>query len=247
MILENPPSPKQKNDVPKSSIVLIAVSTVIIVGLAGTFVYFAGKVVPESVEEFAPITLKEATDKDEVETPVVVPTDVISFVVPKVLPKVQKSGKCFSGSVAAPRQDAFRCMVENSIYDPCFSIVGKPGFVYCQNGVQESTGFLIKLTEALPKTTLSKDIKDTWSWYVVLKDGTTCSPFTGTRPFFGTTPNIKVGYYGCSSADKNQQVVLIGDLVKGKVWTAQKALPQKSGTGWVLKSVETVDVQTVWQ
>jgi len=31
-----------------------------------------------------------------------------------------QEGECWTTSLILPREDAWRCMIENSIYDPCF-------------------------------------------------------------------------------------------------------------------------------
>ncbi|MGD0577215.1 MAG: hypothetical protein ABSA74_04020, partial [Candidatus Staskawiczbacteria bacterium] len=176
-------------------------------------------------------------------------TSVINFAPPQTLPATQKNGNCFSSSVAAPfRQDAFRCMVDNSIYDPCF-IVSEKGFVYCQEGIDASTGFLMKLTQDLPVVTPGVTVQTNWAWFLTLEDGTECSPFTGTRPIFNPGPNAQVAYYGCKSNDASQQIVLLGDLTQGNTWTANEAILTKTGGSgpWAIKSTKKVNITTVWQ
>ena len=175
-------------------------------------------------------------------------TNVIIFTAPKSSSRSneypEKSGNCFASSISAPfRQDAFRCMVTNLIYDPCFTVAEK-GFVYCQIGIDKSTGFLIKLTNALPAASAPVTTQDNWAWYLKLKDGTECAPFTGTRPFFSQT---QIAYYGCKSKNNNEQVDLIGDLVKGDVWTAVEAVIVENGANYSVKSIQQVEIDTVWQ
>ena len=114
-----------------------------------------------------------------------------------------------------------------------------------------STGFLMKLTQVLPKVSVPATTQDNWAWYVKLKDGTECSPFTGTRPFFGTGPDAPVAYYGCKSNDKTQEIMLLGDLTEGTVWEAQEATLTKVGGvpsgSWTIQSTKQVDIDTVWQ
>lgn len=226
-----------------STIVITVLAIIIILALSFLFYYYATKPAPA-------VSYAGHINTVVQQTPAVsqiVPTNVITFSPPNVLPTGQKSGNCFASSVAMPfRTDAWRCMVVNAIYDPCFS-VNKKGFVYCQVGIDESTGFLMRLTKALPKPDIPPVMQNNWAWYVMLKDGTECSPFTGTRPFFGTGPGAQVAYYGCKSNDKNKQIDLLGDLTEGTVWTATEALLTKTGTNWTINSTQQVDINTVWQ
>lgn len=227
-------------------IVTIAAIMIILV-LAFFLYYYYTKPIPSSPG----ISVGVATQEKKPAAQKIVPTTVIKFTASETLPLSkkypEKSGSCFAGSIAAPfRQDAFRCIVTNSIYDPCFSVT-KTGFVYCQVNIDVSTGFLIKLTKALPKPEILQNTQDNWAWYVKLQDGTECSPFTGTRPFFGEGANAQVAFYGCKSSDKNQQIVLLGDLAEGNVWTAREAVLVKTVTAWTIKSTQKVDIDTVWQ
>jgi hypothetical protein len=171
-------------------------------------------------------------------------TNVIVFKPSEVLMQQQKQGECFSSSVAHPfRKDAFRCLVENEIYDPCFAIKNQ-GTVFCQLNPSVPEAFLIRLKKPLPQASVLEFTQDNWAWFVKLRDGTYCSPFTGTRPFFG---GDKIAYYGCESNIKNEQVVLIGDLTKGDIWTANKAVLTKDGNNWIIKSTEQIKIDSVWQ
>ncbi len=229
-----------------STIIITVLAVIIILVLAFLFFYYSTTPAPIVLQQVsAPVVKKEPPVSQ------IVPTDIIKFAPPETLPTIQKNGKCFASSVAQPfRQDAFRCMVGNSIYDPCFETTQK-GAVFCQMSPFSSDSFLIKLTQALPKASVPQTAQDNWAWFLTLKDGTQCSPFTGTRPFFGTGPDAKVAYYGCKSNDKTQQIVLLGDLTQGTVWTAAEAILTKPGGvpsgSWTIQSTQQVEVDTVWQ
>jgi hypothetical protein len=60
-----------------------------------------------------------------------------------------KSGSCFTGSLTIDRRDAWRCIVGNLLFDPCFSSAHAPGKVLCPNA-QLNGGVEIKLTKGLP-------------------------------------------------------------------------------------------------
>ena len=58
-------------------------------------------------------------------------------------------GSCWTGSIASPRSDAWRCMVANRIYDPCFSNGGLSS-VACPTDAFSKTVILIVLDKPLP-------------------------------------------------------------------------------------------------
>jgi len=66
-----------------------------------------------------------------------------------ILPTKSVSGYCWTGSLAAPRNDAWRCFVGNGIYDPCFSSTAAPGVVLCPN-YELTSDIQIRLTRPLP-------------------------------------------------------------------------------------------------
>lgn len=237
---QQPPIKKKRS---ASTIIVSFLAVIIIIALAGLFYYYSIKPAPAVPEELRSVVNKKPAQK----IPQIIPTDVITFSPPATLPMVQKSGKCWVSSIAAPfRKDAWRCMVVNSIYDPCFETPQK-GLIYCQMNPLEPDSVLIKITQTLPKPDVPPTIQENWAWFLTLKDGTFCSPFTGTRPFFGTGPDAKVAYYGCKSDNKDQQIVLLGDLKEDVVWTAEEAVLTKTGTNWTIKSTQQVDIDTVWQ
>ena len=206
-------------------IIVIIIAVLVLAGLV--YFYFASTATIYSVKKVP-----------------VAPTNVITFTAPEVLPAVQQNGECFSESISAPyRQDAWRCMIGNSIYDPCFE-TPQNGLVFCQENPLASDSVLIKITKPLPARTALANAQDNWAWFLTLEDGTYCSPFTGTRPFF--SPD-QVAYYGCHSDNKDQQIVLLGDLTKNNVWTASEVVLTQNGGSWAIKSTQQANIKTVWQ
>lgn len=65
------------------------------------------------------------------------------------LPTRSVSGYCWTGSIAADRSDAWRCLSGHWIYDPCFSSSAAPGIVLCPN-MQVTSDVEIRLTRPLP-------------------------------------------------------------------------------------------------
>lgn len=94
-------------------------------------------------------------------------------------------GSCWTGSLAAPREGAFRCASGNIIYDPCF--LTEHGTVACPQGdPSENRGVLLNLTDPLPQVpdawTNPPDPSNPSPWFVRLASGGDCGVLTGTRP-----------------------------------------------------------------
>ncbi len=232
---------ENKKNISVSTIVITAIAIIIIVVLAVLFYYYSEKI--KSLPNFEQVIYgNKNVSAKKLKTPIIEATNIIVFKIPALLPESTKQGKCLGISVAEPfREDAFRCQVSNQIYDPCFS-AAQGGVVFCQMNPLVNDSFLIKLTQALPKLSLPKEKLTNWAWFVKLKDGTFCSPFTGTRLLVQS----ETAYYGCKSS-KDEQVVLIGDLTEGITWQARKAVITKQGQDWIIKSSEQVSIDTVWQ
>jgi hypothetical protein len=227
-----------------STIIITIMAIIIILFLAFLFYYYSVTPLPSSFEKFASVPQSNNVDASKKDILKIVPTDIITFVPPDTLPTIQKSGNCFSSSIAEPyRKDAWRCMVANNIYDPCFETKQK-GLVFCPINPLSTNSVLIKLTKALPKLSPITNTQDNWAWFLVLEDGTYCSPFMGTRPIIDKG---QVAYYACNSSDKNKQVLLIDDLIKGVVWKANESILTKFGNAWSISSKQQVNIKTVWQ
>ena len=224
-----------------STIIISALAIIIILALAFLFYYYSVQSMYLTGVEIASVSgiVSIPIKKEPVNL-----TNVIFFEPSEVLPKLQKKGDCFTSSKAEPfRADAFRCKVLNEIYDPCLA-TDKIDTVFCQVNPLAPEAFLIKLTKPLPEVFLPEIIPNNWAWFVKLRDGTYCSPFTGIRPIFAED---QTAYYGCKSDNENEYIVLMGDLTAGDVWTANKAIFAKEGDNWVIKSLEQVEADTVWQ
>jgi hypothetical protein len=171
-------------------------------------------------------------------------TVVIHYTPSSNLSLETKNGSCWTNSIAAPfRLDAWRCMVGNEIYDPCFEISGKKSVICDVNPALSKQGFELKLTENLPEPSVQTDTLGNWAWIVELDDGSICTPFTGTRPFI----NGDAGYYGCASISFDKSVMIMGDLVKGATWYAKESTFSVNGYNLTLKFSKQTPVKTVWQ
>lgn len=223
------------------STIVVTVLAIIIILLMASLIY-RYSATPYPVVDSGDFVSSVSVPKKK---PAVSPTIVIPFEAQNIGTGNSKIGRCFSGSIAYPfRQDAWRCLAENKIYDPCFQTSEK-NTVFCQMNPLKTESFLIKLTQPLPAPDAPSITQDNWSWFLVLKDETYCSPFTGLKPFLGRD---KIANYGCKSFhNPDEYVVLLGDLVKGNVWKAQKAVLAKNGSIWEIQSEEQVEVMAVWQ
>jgi hypothetical protein len=160
-----------------------------------------------------------------------------------------RSGECWTDSIAVSRSGAWRCMVGNEIYDPCFSNAGLTGAVICDaNPARGSAGFILKLTKALPEPS-SKGPAYPRPWLVKLADGATCEIETGT---IALVAGLEVPY-GCSDSQECGEkgcpymTGLTDKFNRSKVWMADKVAFKSSNTGLELISRTSVAVTAVWK
>ena len=160
-------------------------------------------------------------------------TQVIVFH-PEGMPTQERAGSCWSASDVLNRVDAWRCMADNSIYDPCFSIPGNSQAVICDTSpLSDRTGFNLNLTESLPARGTVSPVKSAWAFE--LAGGTNCIFIGGaTAAFEGKRVN-----YNCSDG-----WVILGELQEGQVWTARK-VRLSSDLSSIEESVR-VSIKIVW-
>ena len=145
-------------------------------------------------------------------------------------------GSCWTGSVAVPRTDAWRCMVDNAILDPCFGSQDATAVICVRSPLDASDSVQINLTEPLPQ---AQEPVEARPWFLELADGTTCAPLTGTLP---PVPGERV-IYGCSDGSYIQGLPHV-DLV----WTAHRIWisPPTPDGGSAIVAAELADIKTVW-
>lgn len=106
-------------------------------------------------------------------------------------------GSCFSGSLADPRRDAWRCSAGNAIHDPCFSDPRAGAWVTCPaDGTPFGSRVVrLHLTGSLPRKLANKGRAGEGNpWAVKLANGKTCTFLTGaTFAYHGRRVN-----YGCT-------------------------------------------------
>ncbi len=209
-------------------VVIVTVTIIIIIALSFLYYYYGVLSIP--VSEFTGTTERtppktgapepqtpgipqtpEASQLPEIPQQPQLPegeyTKVTSYFPPAVLPTATKQGKCQLNSIAQPyRQDTWRCVAENKVYDPCFAI--QEDKVVCQMNPLASDIFIIKLASPL----LPKTAKDNWAWFLTFNDGTYCAPYTGRRP---QVQGEEV-YYGCKCHQETRQWLFWANLKRAR-------------------------------
>ena len=159
-------------------------------------------------------------------------TEVIQYI-PTEIPDEVCEGACDINAYSTMRRDAWRCMVGNSIYDPCFIFEKNKSLVCDPYPPTGDKGILLKLTEPLPEPNIAEDkFGEGWAWLIELEDGITCRFITGAT---GGINNERINYY-CSDDS-----FVIGDLEVGTIWKAKKVDNPQT------KSIEVVSIKKVWQ
>jgi hypothetical protein len=144
-----------------------------------------------------------------------------------------KSGYCFGASSASSASNAFRCIADNIIYDPCFtdgsSDAGECAYPSTDN---PDSVTVVKLTSALPAgpATVASQIP----WLLVLANGLRCLPVTGTG---GPALDGKPQDYACGSGS----VYGMPDE-NSAAWTVSYA-----PTGAAASAMTQVDVTTAYE
>ncbi len=161
-------------------------------------------------------------------------TEVINYV-PTEIPTETQTGSCFSSAIGLGREDAYRCMVGNQIYDPCFVVDEQPTVVCGANPATGETGFVLELTEPLPAPDAGNQAMP---WMIELADGAICGLMTGTIPVVDDRP----APYGCTD-----QTYLFDDFQQGEVWLAEQASIGLGDDGFFIEESEIVPLKTVWQ
>jgi hypothetical protein len=129
------------------------------------------------------------------------------------------TGSCFTGSDVTRRDDAWRCTVGNTLYDPCFSSQFAFGVVVCPVPWQDS-GTEIHLTKPLPKASShTPPSLALQPWAVETVSGAFCvlssgasSVVRGQRLNYFCGKNAKQGLWGFPSRKAQPWTILIAPL-----------------------------------
>jgi hypothetical protein len=174
-------------------------------------------------------------------------TKIIKFIPP--IPSEKREGSCWTNSNIIQRSDAWRCMIGNAIFDPCYTTRDKTTIV-CDSkpDIAKPTGFVLKLTKPLPTSDVPHGPSSSASM-IELEDGTICEAISGAS---GATDGVRTERisYSCRMSSKN--IVIFGDLIPGKVWIAEKGILVEQKTNddlppMLVKDLQKVKIRTVWQ
>lgn len=157
-------------------------------------------------------------------------TKIVSYAASGMKGKAVK-GSCWTSSIASSRSDAFRCMIGNSIMDPCFKLSAKT--VACPQNIAASSGLIINLTKPLPGAN-PKSAAKPWRFQVAGGSGIMCNAGTGT--VIGNYPYYCSGNLVCS--------VPAASAKWPTTFMAQCGTPSGPMT---VKGARTVFVTTLWQ
>lgn len=103
-------------------------------------------------------------------------TKVVKYSAATMTATKHVSGNCWTSSIASQRSDAFRCMVDDEIFDPCFQIDADS--VACPDIAALNTGEIVALTKPLPPA--QSPPASPQAWAMVLESGAHCNRATGT-------------------------------------------------------------------
>jgi hypothetical protein len=174
-------------------------------------------------------------------------TKIIRFI--PLIPSEKREGSCWTNSNIIQRSDAWRCMIGNEIFDPCYAARDKTTIVCgSKPDIEKPTGFVLKLTEPLPTPYVSKGPSSSASM-IELEDGTICDAISGAS---GATDGVRTERisYSCRMSTKN--MVIFGDIRPGRVWIAEKGILVEQKTKddlppMLVKDLRKVKIRTAWQ
>lgn len=168
-------------------------------------------------------------------------TDVIRFT-PTVASGDARRGLCWTESIAVTRSGAWRCMVDNGISDPCFTIAANRDELVCgADPALKTDGFVLKLTKPLPKSSHPNRKPEPWEFR--LADNSICEAMTGTLPAVNGEP----ARWSCAIhiRDQVRPAGVVTKLTPGKIWLADK-FPE-SAVGTQGATPEKVPVKMIWE
>jgi len=195
-------------------------------------------------------------------------TELITFD-PAVPKGPSREGFCWGHSIALPRAGAWRCMIDNSIEDPCFARPDLFDAVICgANPATSDTGFLLKLTRPLPTQGSSPRGASPWIVELAIGQGqapgpyampppkTFCSRMTGTMAVVDGQPVP----FSCWQAHVESrpklgdtQFGLLDDFKPSRIWTVTEVTfaiepkPAPNQPPFKLISKTTVALEKVWE
>jgi hypothetical protein len=170
------------------------------------------------------------------------PTMVLEYDVPWPAGE-PREGVCWGASLSVPAAYAWRCVVGNQLFDPCFRAGDGPDMVCGVDPLRGEPGFPVQLVEPLPEPdALSMPAGN--AWMVQLDDETVCEFNTLGA---GSLDGQRISYLCEQPHASKAEVVLIGDLRQGDVWMAQKVTLTTHDDGLHASDVVWTPIRSVVQ
>jgi hypothetical protein len=194
----------------------------------------------------------------------------VSIFTPEIPNAPVREGYCWTESIAVNRPGAWRCMIGNSIEDPCFSVATVSDAVVCgASPIGPMAGFLMKLTRPLPASQ-GAGSQPPAPWIVELTIGqgqipepytmpppkTYCVASTGTVPVIQDQPvRYSCWQHGVESRPNlgDTQIGLLDDFKPGSVWTVSEVffkveqIPLPNQPPFKLVEKKTIALERVWE
>jgi hypothetical protein len=140
-------------------------------------------------------------------------TQVIRFNPSGIRRTLETSADCWETSLAAPRANAWRCIVVNTIYDPCFSVSAQASYVICDaDPAGDARGLKVALAHPLSVVSISSEA-GTQAWKMRLTDDSVCSFITGASGLVG---GERINY------DCTNGALIIGFPQRSRIWTVKE-------------------------
>jgi len=119
------------------------------------------------------------------------------------LPKAE----CWTNSLSTQRPDAYRCIVNNEIHDPCFSDPINYSIISCPDDPYGDNHFFQVDVEKLPVYDSSLEESNNSPWFIRLEDNTKCGFMTGATALIA---GMRIDY-GCEKKYKALLLPIIND------------------------------------
>jgi len=89
------------------------------------------------------------------------------------------TANCWTGSATVWRRDAFRCMHENFIYDPCFEVPFNSELISCPLTPYTGDVYFIAETDTVEGRHNNFEEVPPYPWFIKLVDNTECHMISG--------------------------------------------------------------------
>jgi hypothetical protein len=164
------------------------------------------------------------------------------------------TGDCWTNSIGSSRADAWRCMAETTLIDPCYQIEKTDQLICPKELTGSENTILLDLNKALPSPKTST-FSNTEAKRLDLTDGMICLPYTGNLPVLPYNKTmIGLSYYCVFPEEKTkttspQNVGLMAEsITAGANWQAKKVIyHQNDKKDWEINQITTTSIKTVWR